>query len=85
MVLNPNASVEPLRLQDGRMVTRQPEELSPIQSLCHRDRSMLDVRHSIQGCILYLFHDAGPGGTSANCAKIGRVPALGVSYIAASE
>jgi hypothetical protein len=46
------------------MVTKQPEELSPMQCLCHRDRPTLDARHCIQACILYLFRDAGLGGTT---------------------
>lgn len=46
------------------MVTKQPDSLSPIQSLCHRDRPVLDAHHSIQACILYLFRDAGLGGTA---------------------
>jgi hypothetical protein len=46
------------------MVTRSPQQLTPVQSLCHRDRPMLDGTHSIQACILYLFRDSGLGGTS---------------------
>jgi hypothetical protein len=46
------------------LVTKQPQELSPTQCLCHRDRPMLDARHSIQACILYLFRDAALGGTA---------------------
>jgi hypothetical protein len=46
------------------MVTRAPAQLSPMQCLCHRDRPMLDPQHSIQACMLYLFHDAALGGTS---------------------
>jgi hypothetical protein len=46
------------------MVTKQPEELSPMQCLCHRDRPTLDARHCIQACILYRFRDAGLGGTT---------------------
>lgn len=46
------------------MVTRQPQELKPIQTLCHRDRPMLDPENSIQACVLYLFKDSELGGTS---------------------
>jgi hypothetical protein len=46
------------------MVTRPPQQLTPVQSLCHRDRPMLDGMHSAQACILYLFRDPELGGTS---------------------
>jgi hypothetical protein len=46
------------------MVTRSPEQLEPVQCLCHRDSPMLNPRSSIQACILYLFRDAALGGTS---------------------
>lgn len=46
------------------MVTSPPQDLGPIQSLCHRDRTSLDPRHSIQASVLYLFRDPNLGGTS---------------------
>jgi hypothetical protein len=46
------------------MVTLPPQDLQPTQCLCHRDQPVLDPKHSIQACILYLFRDAGLGGTS---------------------
>jgi hypothetical protein len=46
------------------LVTRAPEELEPMQCLCHRDRPMLSPQSSIQACIVYLFNDAALGGTS---------------------
>jgi hypothetical protein len=46
------------------MVTLPPRDLHPTQCLCHRDQPLLDARHSIQACILYLFRDANLGGTS---------------------
>jgi hypothetical protein len=46
------------------MVTSPPQNLEPIQSLCHRDRTSLDPRHSIQASVLYLFRDPDLGGTS---------------------
>ena len=45
------------------LVTRTPAELEPVQCLCHRDSPMLSPQSSIQACILYLFKDAGLGGT----------------------
>ena len=46
------------------MVTLEPRALRPYQRMCHRDMATLDARHSIQASILYLFKDAGLGGTS---------------------
>jgi hypothetical protein len=45
------------------LVTRAPADLEPVQCLCHRDSPMLSPQSSIQACILYLFRDAGLGGT----------------------
>jgi hypothetical protein len=46
------------------LVTVPPHLLSARQALCHRDSVGLDPRHSIQASVLYLFGDAGMGGTS---------------------
>lgn len=46
------------------MVTLDPRTLRPYQRMCHRDMAALDARRSIQASILYLFKDAGLGGTS---------------------
>jgi hypothetical protein len=46
------------------MVTLPPQALRPYQWLCHTDRSGLDLAQSIQASVLYLFKDAGLGGTS---------------------
>lgn len=46
------------------IVTLQPEALRPYQWLCHTDRQGLDASQSIQASVLYLFRDAGLGGTS---------------------
>jgi len=46
------------------LVTLAPHELQPCQWLCHRDSVGLEPEHSIQASVLYLFHDAGLGGTS---------------------
>ena len=46
------------------MVTLAPHALRPYQRMCHRDLAAVDVRHSIQASVLYLFNDAGLGGTS---------------------
>ena len=46
------------------LVTVPPRLLSARQALCHRDSIGLDPQHSIQASVLYLFEDAGMGGTS---------------------
>lgn len=46
------------------MVTRKPETLRPLQWFCHRDKPKGPPEQSIQASVLYLFRDAGLGGTS---------------------
>lgn len=46
------------------MVTVAPRALRPYQWLCHSDNFALAPTQSIQACVLYLFKDAGLGGTS---------------------
>lgn len=46
------------------MVTRRPDELRPPQWFCHRDNLSGPAHQSIQASVLYLFRDAGLGGTS---------------------
>jgi hypothetical protein len=46
------------------MVTLPPPSLRPFQWLPHSDRFGLDANESIQATVLYLFRDAGLGGTS---------------------
>lgn len=46
------------------LVTVPPHLLSARQALCHRDSVGIDPQHSIQASVLYLFRDAGMGGTS---------------------
>jgi hypothetical protein len=45
------------------LATLQPEELTPLQRLCHRDRFGLPERGRIVACTLYLFRDPLLGGT----------------------
>jgi hypothetical protein len=45
------------------MVTLPPDELQPWQCICHSDRFDLTEEQSIQASVLYLFEDAGLGGT----------------------
>lgn len=46
------------------MVTLRPEQLSPFQRLCHRDKFNDDPAQSFAAGVLYLFKDAAMGGTS---------------------
>jgi hypothetical protein len=46
------------------LVTLAPQSLRPWQTLCHCDSVGIEPRHSIQASVLYLFRDAGMGGTS---------------------
>jgi hypothetical protein len=46
------------------LVTVPPHLLTVRQALCHRDNVGIGSRHSIQASVLYLFKDAGMGGTS---------------------
>jgi Family of unknown function (DUF6445) len=46
------------------MVTAPPSALAPAQSICHRDRMTDDPDEHIAASVLYLFKDAGLGGTS---------------------
>jgi len=46
------------------LVTLTPRSLRPWQTLCHCDSVGIEPRHSIQASVLYLFGDAGMGGTS---------------------
>jgi len=45
------------------IVTLPPQELRPIQWLCHRDDVGLDAALSMQASVLYLFDDPALGGT----------------------
>ena len=45
------------------MVTLPPQALRPAQWLCHSDHFGLERSQSIQASVLYLFKDAGLGGT----------------------
>lgn len=45
------------------IVTLPPEELRPIQWVCHRDDVGLDEKLSMQASVLYLFRDPQLGGT----------------------
>lgn len=45
------------------LVTRPPQALAPRQWLCHVDRLNAQPGQCIVACTLYLFHDAGLGGT----------------------
>ena len=46
------------------LVTLQPQDLRPLQWLCHVDDLGLDPRLSMQASVLYLFKDERQGGTS---------------------
>jgi len=46
------------------MVTLPPDALQPTQWFCHRDNPGLDANLVRCASVLYLFHDAGFGGTS---------------------
>jgi Family of unknown function (DUF6445) len=46
------------------MVTLQPEALSPLQRLCHRDRLFVDEREGAVAGVLYLFDAPALGGTN---------------------
>lgn len=46
------------------MVTLVPEELRPLQWLCHQDPPARDSSLSCPACVSYLFHDDSLGGTS---------------------
>lgn len=46
------------------MVTLQPNELAPIQWLCHRDRMGVLPEQCVAASVLYLFKDESLGGTS---------------------
>src|SRR5258706_863495 len=46
------------------MVTFAPASLEPRQWICHRDRFDLPSQECVGASVLYLFHDAGLGGTN---------------------
>jgi hypothetical protein len=46
------------------LATLQPQELSPLQRLCHRDRFGATPEQIVAACTLYLFDDPALGGTS---------------------
>lgn len=46
------------------LVTLQPQQLSPIQWLCHRDRFGVPANERAVAAVLYLFRDDALGGTS---------------------
>ena len=53
------------------MVTLQPQELSPLQRVCHRDRMFTSADQCAIAAVLYLFHDEALGGTSFFSPKQG--------------
>lgn len=46
------------------LATAAPEALQPPQWICHRDRMGVPPEHCVAASVLYLFKDAGLGGTS---------------------
>ena len=46
------------------LVTLPPQDLRPMQWLCHRDASLLGPQESRQASVLYLFKDSSLGGTN---------------------
>lgn len=46
------------------LVTLRPDELKPIQCLCHRDRMGVPHEQCVAASVLYLFKDESLGGTS---------------------
>lgn len=46
------------------LVTLPPEQLSPLQRVCHRDRLALKPGERVVAGVIYLFHDEALGGTS---------------------
>ncbi|MBL0122126.1 MAG: hypothetical protein IPP88_05145 [Betaproteobacteria bacterium] len=46
------------------MVTLTPDQLQPVQSICHRDNQRVEPGQCIAASVLYLFHDSSLGGTS---------------------
>jgi hypothetical protein len=46
------------------MVTLMPEQLSPIQRVCHRDRLAASADECVAAGVLYLFRDESLGGTA---------------------
>ena len=46
------------------LATLQPQQLRPLQRLCHRDRFGVEADQVAVACTLYLFHDEALGGTA---------------------
>ncbi len=46
------------------LATLQPQQLRPLQRLCHRDRFGTTPDQTVAACTLYLFDDPALGGTS---------------------
>ncbi|MGQ0799826.1 MAG: DUF6445 family protein [Pseudomarimonas sp.] len=46
------------------LVTLLPQQLSPAQSICHRDRMQIEAGQNVAACVLYLFRDPALGGTA---------------------
>ena len=46
------------------LTTLQPQQLRPLQRLCHRDRFGTGADQTVAACTLYLFDDPALGGTS---------------------
>ena len=46
------------------LVTLSPQQLSPAQSICHRDRMQIEAGQCVAACVLYLFRDPVLGGTA---------------------
>jgi hypothetical protein len=66
------------------MVTLKPEELSPFQRLCHRDKFNDDPAQCFAASVLYLFKNPAMGGTSFYHPKLDEA-ALGRMYARGSE
>jgi len=45
------------------LATLQPQQLRPLQRLCHRDRFAAEPGQGVAACTLYLFDDPALGGT----------------------
>lgn len=51
------------------IATLQPQALSPLQRLCHRDRLGIEPGQGVAACVLYLFDDERLGGTGFYAPK----------------
>lgn len=46
------------------LATLQPQQLRPLQRLCHRDRLGTEPGQGVAACVIYLFDDPALGGTA---------------------